>query len=95
MPQIPPPQISPRSPLTLLTPGPPAPPGLLVPLSITGIMIFCISLHIELVDSVLEEQDLNHDGFLDYYEYIMAKEKSRVEAEKHEKENQKKSDERK
>ena len=44
-----------------------------------------------MVDSILEEQDTNRDGYLDYFEYILAKEKSKQEAEK-EKEKKEKSD---
>lgn len=39
-----------------------------------------------MVDSILETQDINKDGYLDYFEYYMAKEKAREDVEKQKKE---------
>lgn len=38
----------------------------------------------------MAEQDTNNDGYLDYFEYIMAKQKTRDEEQKKEKEAQNK-----
>ncbi|XP_067942684.1 lymphotoxin beta receptor inhibitor-like [Watersipora subatra] len=34
-----------------------------------------------MVDKILEEQDIDNDGYLDYFEYMLAKEKGRREEE--------------
>ena len=44
-----------------------------------------------MVDAILESQDTNRDGYLDYFEYYMAKEKSKQEDAKKKKEEEEKA----